>query len=107
MFDDIIVVCRKCNKKVHPSELRKEDQNSNVLICTSCYNKAKDVSDSLEEIKKNMTTTLKGEKIKYYCEACGFKFTRNKSANKSCPYCNKDAVKQVDIKLVREFKDIK
>ena len=105
MFDDIIIVCRKCNKKVHPSELRKENQNSNLLICTSCYNKIKDVNNSLEDIEKEIT--IKGEKVKYYCESCGFKFTRNKVNNKSCPYCNKDSVKQVDLKIIKEVKDIK
>ena len=105
MFDDILVICRKCNNKVHPSELRKETQNTNVMICNSCFNKAKDVKTSLEEIKKEISNS-KEEKIKYYCEACGFKFTRNRSTNKSCPYCNKDAVKQVDIKLIKEIKDI-
>ena len=106
MFDDIIIVCRKCNKKVHPSELKKETLNSDVMVCSSCFNKAKDVSNSLEELKKEIISS-KEEKVKYYCEACGFKFTRNKSiANKSCPYCNKEAVKQVNVKLVKEVKDI-
>ena len=105
MFDDILVICRKCNKKVHPSELRKENQNENVMICNSCFNKAKDVKNTLEEIKEEITSS-KGEKIKYYCEACGFKFTRNKSINKSCPYCNKDAVKQINLKIIKEVKDI-
>lgn len=106
MFDDLIVVCRKCNKKVHPSELRKESQISTVMICNSCFNKAKDVSNSIEEIKKEITSS-KEEKAKYYCESCGFKFTRNKSINnKSCPYCNKDSIKRADIKIVKEIKDM-
>ena len=107
MFDDILVVCRKCNKKVHPSELRKENQNSNVMICNPCYTKIKDVSNSIEEIKKEIDSS-KEKKIKFYCEACGFKFTRNKNIlNKSCPYCSKEAIKQVNVNLIKEIKDIK
>lgn len=107
MFDDLFVVCRKCSKKVHPSELKKENQNSSKLICITCYNKEREISNSLDELKKEVSIAQE-EKLKYYCEACGFKFIRNKSIlNKSCPYCNKDSIKQVDIKIIKEFKDIK
>ena len=103
MLNDAFVVCRKCNKKVHPSELRKESVVSSVMICSTCYNKAKELSISIAEIKKEAATN---SKAKFYCEACGFKFTRSKTVfSKSCPYCNKESVKQVDVKLIKEIKD--
>jgi len=106
MLNDTYLVCRKCNKKVHPSELRKEDPNSNTLICNSCFNKLKDVSNTLEEIKKEITES-KEKKIKYYCQECGFKFTRTSTIiNKTCPYCNKEGIKLVNTNLIKELKDL-
>lgn len=105
MFDDLNVICRKCKKKVHPSELRKETPGNEIMICNSCFVRQKDVSNSIEQIKKEVETA-KEVKVKFYCEACGFKFTRNKSiSNKSCPYCNKDSIKQLNVKLIKEVKD--
>lgn len=104
MFDDLFIVCRKCGKKAHPSELRKEDLNSEVMICNSCYSKAKDINETMEQISTVKTDTPTGT-WQYLCEACGFKFTRNKEIfNKSCPYCSKDKVKQINVNIVKEIK---
>lgn len=104
MFDDLFIVCRKCGKKVHPSELRKENQNSDAMICNSCYSKAKDIDETMEQIKTIKATTGIG-RWQYLCEACGFRFIRDKEIfNKSCPYCSKDKIRQVNINIVKEIK---
>jgi predicted Zn-ribbon and HTH transcriptional regulator len=43
--------------------------------------------------------------FQYFCEACGFKFARNKeNLNKTCPYCSKDKVRQMNLNLIKEIK---
>ncbi|MEK6936651.1 MAG: hypothetical protein AABW58_01115 [Nanoarchaeota archaeon] len=104
MFDDLMIICRKCGKKVHPSELRKENQNSDTMICNSCYVKAKDIDATMEQIKTVKPGNIQGV-YQYFCEACGFKFTRNKEVfNKSCPYCSKENIRQVNVNIVKEIK---
>ena len=107
MFDDLVIVCRKCGKKVHPSELRKENQNSAVMICNSCYSKAKDIDETIEQIKTVKNNNQTGT-FQYFCEACGFKFVRNKeNLNQTCPYCSKDKVRQMNLNVIKEIKDLK
>ena len=104
MFDDLMIICRKCEKKVHPSELRKENHNSDTMICSSCYNKAKDISETMEQIKTVKLGNINGI-FQYVCEACGFKFTRSKEVfNKSCPYCSQEKIKQINVNIVKEIK---
>ena len=104
MFDDLFIVCRKCGKKVHPSELRKETQNNDVMICNSCYSKAKDIGETMEQIQTVKSAAGVG-RWQYLCESCGFKFARDKEIfNKSCPYCSKDKVKQINVNILKEIK---
>ncbi|MBI2672517.1 hypothetical protein HYX16_06300 [Candidatus Woesearchaeota archaeon] len=106
MLEDAqLVVCRKCRKKVHPSELKRESPNSSSMVCNSCLGRMKEVSSTIEELKSNISNSSE-EKKRYYCEECGFKFTRTgRLINNTCPYCSKESVKVVEINLIKEIKD--
>jgi len=91
------VICRKCRKKVHPSELKRESPNSSLMVCNSCISKIREVNDTIETLKNN-ATSKDDERKKYYCEECGFKFSRaGRLINNVCPYCSKESIKVIDV----------
>ena len=92
---EIQISCRKCGRKV-ASKSMKFDMNGKDLVCPDCYNK--------QHAKLPASATLKSpasvrhelssvKKVKYYCTACNFRFSRGEGLQiETCPNCSKTTV---------------
>jgi DNA-directed RNA polymerase subunit RPC12/RpoP len=117
------VICKKCRQKVPLNSVRY-DQNGRDLICFDCHDKqewALKKAGFAERREPASTVKLStiakaekppvaakpveaprktGERSKYFCTSCRYKFTLKKGAEaKKCPYCGKETLEQDNFDL--------
>ena len=91
MEQRVEVVCKKCSSKIPLSQMRS-DKNQGVLVCVNCF----------EGKSEEFYQSADSKRVKYHCQACGFKFSRgeNFSFNGLCFNCGKKSVQREDTKVV-------
>ncbi|MEM4267674.1 MAG: hypothetical protein QXK37_02480 [Candidatus Woesearchaeota archaeon] len=114
------VICKKCRQKVSINSVRY-DLNGKDLICFDCYDKqqwalkkagfaerrepaselrlSQVAKSEISKTQKTEQTKLekpKGERIKYICTSCQYRFTMGKQSAqaKRCPYCGKETLEE-------------
>lgn len=93
MVDDLVVVCRACERKVKMEQVKFDDVRK-AYVCEVCFNAThggvKDVRPVRADIDdaQRKVNSLKANLVKYTCQKCKYHFARQKNKEISvCPYC--------------------
>ena len=87
MTDQRQMICDFCRKAVSLTDIRymPKGKDGRTALCSTCRTKHPGTADS----KK---AALTGEKKKYFCTRCRYKFTFDPKSisNMMCPFCGKN-----------------